>query len=81
MLKYRGALHQAAGNHHGKGINRAVQALKENQLGQALVLARYYFNTTNPTEDELAGAVWLHHDLFQNQTNAIANGIAKAFSK
>lgn len=45
------------------------------------MLARLYFHDREPDDDTLAAAIWLHGDLMENVSNAVCNGIAKAFSK
>ncbi|WP_420864288.1 DUF6890 family protein [Thalassolituus pacificus] len=62
-------------------MSRAAERLKENSLGQALVLARLFFKDENPSEQTLADAVWLYGDLLENMSNAVNNGIAKAFKE
>jgi len=46
-----------------------------------VVLAKLFFNDESPSEQTLAEAVWLYSDLLENLSNAVNNGIAKAFKE
>lgn len=45
------------------------------------MLAKLFFNQSDPDDETMGEAVWLYGDLAMLISNMVCNGIGKAFSK
>ncbi|HDR1858519.1 DUF6890 family protein [Pasteurella multocida] len=54
-----------------------VEAIEQNGLSQAFALRRYYLPHEDDSDINLARALWLNRQYFENLSIAVANGIAK----
>ena len=56
-----------------------MAAIQRNGLSQAIALRMHYLPHEDNSEINLARAVWLNNQYFENMANATASGIAKCF--
>ncbi|AAZ93667.1 unknown [Pasteurella phage F108] len=56
-----------------------MSAIERNGLSQAVALRMHYLPHEDNTEQNLARALWLNKQFFENLANAVASGIAKCF--
>lgn len=56
-----------------------VESIERNGLSQAIALRMHYLPHADNSDYNLARAIWLHKQYFEQQANAVASGIAKVF--
>jgi hypothetical protein len=56
-----------------------VDSIERNGLSQAIALRMHYLPHADNSDCNLARAIWLNKQYFEQQANAVASGIAKVF--
>ncbi|MFZ7175154.1 DUF6890 family protein [[Pasteurella] aerogenes] len=56
-----------------------MEAIECSGLSQAIALRLHYLPHADDSDQNLARALWLHKNYFENLADAVASGIAKCF--
>ncbi|TCJ98833.1 hypothetical protein EV694_1260 [Volucribacter psittacicida] len=56
-----------------------MENIESNGLSQAIALRKHYLPHEDDSDINLARAIWLNKQYFENLATAVASGIAKVF--